>query len=149
MTDPLSQRVKITEAITSTAGAAAATDINGAILDMTGFESVLIVVVFGPIVGTAVTGIRAQRDTDAAGGTMADIEGTAVAVADDDDEKTFYLDVIRPGEQYVRVVVDRATANATVRAAFYIQYDAHEHPVAAHGATVSGEVHVDAIEGTA
>ena len=148
MTDPLSQRVKITEAITEANGVAAATPINGAILDMSGFESVLIVVVFGAIVGTAVTSVKAQRDDAVAMGTAADILGTGQTVADTDDGKTFYIDIIRPAERYVRVVVGRGTANATVRAAFYIQYDAREHPVT-QGATVVGERHIDAIEGTA
>lgn len=149
MTEPLSQRVKISEAITEAAGAAGITNINGAILDMSGFEAVLVVVTFGAIVAGAVTSIRAQRDTDPAGGTMADLQGSNQVIADTDDGKTFYIDLLRPAtKRYVRVVVNRATQNATVRSAFYIQYDPREKPTV-QGALIAGERWVDPVEGTA
>lgn len=144
----LTTRVKWSEAITEANGVAATTDINGAIIDMAGFEGVLMVVTFGTITATAVTSIKAQRDTDVAGGTMADIEGTAQTVADDDDGKTFMIDLLRPAERYVRVVVDRGTANAVVRAAYYLRYGAHEEPVS-QGSLMNVELHKDRVEGTA
>ena len=144
----LSKCCKITQAITSAAGVAAATDLNGATLDMQGFESVLMTVVFGVITSGAVTGIRAQQDTASGMGTAADLLGTAQVVADDDDEKTFYIDLVKPAERYVRLVVDRATQNAVVASATYIQYSARVLPVT-HGSNVSGETHVSPAEGTA
>jgi len=149
MVEHLTSRVKIIEAITEANGVAGMADINGSIVDMSGFEAIAFVVIFGAIVGTAVTGIRIQRDVDVAGGTMADIEGSAQAIADTDDGKIVISDVYRPGERYVRGVVDRGTANATVRAAFYILYGSHEHPVSGHGATVVVEQLKDKPEGTA
>jgi hypothetical protein len=75
---------------------------------------------------------------------------TAQTVADNDDGKTFVIELIRPRERYVRVIVDRGTQNAVVRAAFYLQHGAHEHPVAAQGSTVvTPEYFVDVAEGTA
>lgn len=144
----LSKNVKISTAITPTAGAAGTTDINGSTLDMQGFEGVLIIVRMGAITGTAVTSIKAQQDTDSGAGTMADLLGTAQTVADTDDDKTFYIDLYKPAERYVRVVVDRGTANAVVASAEYIQYGAHVAPTT-HGTNVSGETHVSPAEGTA
>ncbi len=144
----LSKNVKITPAILPSEGVAGTTDLNGAILDMQGFEGVLIEVVFGVITSGAVTSIKAQQDTDSAGGTMADLAGTAQTIADTDDDKTFYIDLYRPQERYVRLVVDRATQNAVVSSATYIQYGARVAPTT-HGTNVSGETHVSPAEGTA
>lgn len=144
----LSKQIKITQAITPTDGAAGTADINGTILDMQGFEGVLVEVVFGTITSGAVTSIKMQQDTASGMGTAADLTGTAQTVADDDDEQIFYIDLYKPVERYVRVVVDRGTQNAVVASATYFQYGAHDQPVS-HGATVSGETHVSPAEGTA
>lgn len=102
--------------------ASAATDREGAIIDMAGWTGVLMFVKFATIAAGAVTSIKAQQDTDSAGGTMADLEGTAIAVADDDDNQTFCLNIIRPAERYVRVAIDKDATNATAEVAWYIQY---------------------------
>jgi len=144
----LSKNVKISTAITPTAGVAGTSDINGSILDMEGFDGVLVIVRFGEITGSAVTSIKMQQDTAVGGGTMADLADTAQTVADTDDDKTFYIDLYRPLERYVRVVVDRATQNAVVASAEYIQYGARLAPTT-HGTGVSGETHASPAEGTA
>lgn len=144
----LSKQGKLSIAITPTDGAAGTADINGAIIDMQGFESVLMIVTFGAITATAVTSIKAQQGAAANLSDAADLEGTAQAVADDDDDKTFYIEITRPRERYVRLVVDRGTANAVVASATYIQHGAAKQPVS-HGANVSGETHISPAEGTA
>ena len=144
----LSKAVKITQAITPAAGAAGSTDIEGAVIDMAGFEGVLMVVTFGEITGSAATAVRAQQGAAANLSDAADLLGTAQTVADNDDGDTFYIDLYRPLERYVRVVVDRATQNAVVASATYFQYGASDLPVT-HGATVNGELHVSPAEGTA
>ncbi len=148
MNTPLIQQIKIVEAITEAQGAAGQTAINGAAVDMTDFENVLVVVTFGTIAAGAVTSVKVQRDTASSMATAADIEGSGQTVADDDDGKTFYADITRPGERYVRVVVGRATQNATVRSAFYVLYGARKMPTT-QGALILGETHRDRIEGTA
>ena len=105
-------------------------------------------VTFGVITGSAVTSIKAQQDTASGMGTAADLEGTGQTIADDDDEKTFYIDLYKPEERYVRLVVPRATQNAVVSSAIYIQYGSSKAPVT-HGTNVTGELHVSPDEGTA
>jgi hypothetical protein len=147
----ISKNDKISIAITSAEGVAATSDINGATLDMQGFEGVLMIVTFGVITGGAVTSLKAQQDSAAGMGTAADLEGTAQTIADTDDEKTFYIDLFRPTERYMRLVVDRGTQNAVVASATYIQYgmeSGRKAPVT-HGTNVSGELHVSPAEGTA
>jgi len=144
----LSEAVKISTAVTPTDGVAGTTDIEGTILDMSGFDGVLMLVRMGTITATAVTSIKAQSGTDDTMSDAADLEGTSQSIAADDDDETFYIDLRAPKERYVRLYVDRGTANAVVASAEYIQYKAHVL-VTSHGTGVSGEAHVTPDEGTA
>lgn len=144
----LIEGIKITQAITPTAGVAGTADINGATLDMAGFDGVLMRITMGAITATAVTSIKAQQGAASNLSDAADLEGTAQAIADTDDEKIFYIDIQRPAEQYVRIVVDRGTANAVVTSAEYFQYEARDK-VTTQGSNVSGETFVTPDEGTA
>lgn len=145
----LSKEVKISSAITPTEGAAGTTDVEGAVLDMGGFEGVCAVVRFGAITAGAVTSIKMQGGDESDGSDMTDLEGTAQTIADTDDDKTFYIDVAKPvNHRYVQVYVDRGTQNAVVADALYLQYGAHHTPVT-HGANVAGETHISPEDGTA
>ncbi|HYV18614.1 MAG TPA: hypothetical protein VFC25_06265 [Verrucomicrobiae bacterium] len=139
MKGPIIQATKLQSAVTPTAGAAGATNINGSIIDMAGFDACLIAVHFGAIVAGALTSIKAQQGDDSGLSDAADVAGSSVTVADTDDDKVFYIDV-RPRKRYLRLVVSRATQNATVCAS-YLQYDAHDEPsaqlAAVTGATVT------------
>lgn len=148
MRQNLSQNAKISQAITPTAGAAGVTDIEGATLDMLGFEGVLMVVTFGAITAGAVTSIKAQSGAASDLADAADLVGTGQTIADDDDGEIRYIDLFRPVERYVRLYVDRATQNAVVASAEYIQYGPGVAPTT-HAAVVSGETHVSPAEGTA
>lgn len=149
MSHKLSEEIKITQAITPANGAAGTTTINGATLDMAGWDGVLMIVTFGAITATGVQSIKAQQGQQSNLSDAADLLGTGQAVADSDDEKTFYIDLWRPAERYVRVVVPRATANANVAEALYIQYRGRNLPPSAQGANVAGESHNSPAEGTA
>lgn len=144
----LSKRSKLEIAITPTNGAAGTTDINGSAADLTasGASGVLFEVAFGAITATAVTSIKAQGSND--NSSWSDLEGTAQAIADTDDEKVFYIDLYRPIHRYNRVVVDRGTANAVVAVALNHHYGLREQ-LPTHGTGVSGEFHASPIAGTA
>jgi len=144
----MSKNVKISDAILPSAGVAATTDIEGAVLDMAGFESVLMMVVFGEITGSAVTSIKAQQGDESDLSDATDLEGTGQTIADDDDNETFYIDLVKPTKRYVRLYVDRGTQNAVVASASYLQYGAKKVPVT-HDTGVTGETHVSPAEGTA
>lgn len=146
-TEPFTDSHKIVQAVTIANGAAGTSAINGEIIDMQGFEHITFIIPFGPIVGGAVTSIKVQRDTDAAMGTAADIASTAQTVADDYDNKVKYVNVMRPGERYVRLVVSRGTQAATL-AAIAVLYGARNKPVT-QPTELAGETHKDAAEGTA
>jgi len=139
--------VKIVQVITIATGAAGATQIDGTAIDMAGYDGVCFIVQFGPIVAGAVTSIKAQQDVSAAMSTAADLLGSGQTVVDTADNTVFYIDVKSPKEDFVRLVVLRATQNATC-SAVAVLYGSRSRPVT-HGAGVAGETFVSPAEGTA
>jgi hypothetical protein len=141
---------KITQVITPTAGAAGTTDINSTAINMEGFEAALFIVTFGAITAAAVTSIKLQAsDDDGSTDDYTDLAGTGQTIADSDDEKVFFISIIRPRKKWVRLVVDRGTQNAVVASAECLQYHGRVGPTTAHGTNVAGESHVSPAEGTA
>lgn len=130
--------------------ASGSADRNGAEFDMQGFEGVLMIFKFAAIAAGAVTSIKAQQDTVTGMGSAADIEGTAQAVAADDDDQIFVIDLYRPRERFVRGVVDKDASNATAEVLVYVGYGARKMPTSmALTDEVSYELHVSPAEGTA
>ena len=144
------QLPKILEFVRAKAAVAAGTtDQTSSWIDTANCEGVMFAVVFGAITSGAVTSIKAQQAQISDGTGAADLEGTAIPVADTDDDKIFLLDVYRPRERYVACVVDRGTQNAVIDAIIAIPYGAKVVPVT-QGSTVGGsECHVSPAEGTA
>lgn len=138
---------KIVPCVTVADGAAGTSAIEGSVIDFSGYTGALIVVQTGPIVANAVTSIKFQHGDAADLGDAADVVGTGKAIADDDDNKVFYIDVSRVTKRYGRLYVSRATQNATV-AATALLYGSTLSPVT-QASDVSGETHVAKIAGTA
>ncbi len=139
----LSDSVKITKVQDHTiAGTSAVTS---DIIDMSGYAGVLFLTSFGT--AAANNTIKAQQDTDAAGGTMADLLGTSVASGTSDED--VWIDLTSPRERYVRVVVARGTSS-TLESVWAIQYGATAEPVDnVTSGTIIGEAHLAPAEGTA
>lgn len=136
--------------VVSNAVAAGTTDIDPTAIDMDGYDSVCFIVQFGAITAGAVTSVKAQQSSDnGVGDAFADLAGTAQAVADDDDNKAFIIDINRPSERYVKPYVDRATQNAVVESIIAIQYCARNVPVAQPASIGGIETHNSPAEGTA
>ncbi|MDG3003242.1 hypothetical protein [Paludisphaera mucosa] len=112
--------------------AAGATDANGKVIDTLGYESIAFAINIGTITSTAVTGLKIQSGALANGSDMADVAGSAVAIADTQSNKVAWsAEVHRPSKRYVRVVVTRATANAVVAGGVAILGRAGYQPAAA------------------
>lgn len=146
----LSSVAKVTTALDFLA-ASAAVDRNGAGLDMAGFDGVLMIVKMADIAAGAATTIKAQQSSDnGVTDAYSDLEDTGIAIADDDDDQVFVIDLVKPVKRWVRVVVDKDAANATNECALYLQYGPRDLPVAQ---TVADEVtyerHVSPDEGVA
>lgn len=147
LSEPLSTCAKIKPAVLYGDGAAGTTALEGEPLDRDNFDHVLIVVMFGTITTGATVSIKAQQGDAADLSDAADITGTKVSVADTKSDNIFYLDILRPAKQYLRVYID--IADQTVEcAAWYLCYAPHTKPIT-QDAGVSGEIHKDEVAGTA
>lgn len=110
-----------------TLGAAATTAgttaVNGAAIDMAGFDGVLI---FGTI-ATAASGnfLKAQGGEASDLSDAADLAGTKVVT--DSDADLAILDIQKPRERYIRGVFVRGTSTA-VGDLYYIRYNDSEQP---------------------
>jgi hypothetical protein len=138
--------LKVVQATTVTAGAAGTTAVNGATVDMSGFEEIMVIVPFGAIVSGAATSIKWQEGATTSPTT--DVVGTNITVADTDDDTTKILRIVKPQNRYGRVVVSRATQNATVGAITYILSGGRTLPPT-DGSTTAGETHISPAAGTA
>lgn len=138
---------KIVSLITPTAGAAGTSAINSSVIDFAGYEGALILIHVGAVVSGAVTSVKFQGGATSSPTT--DIEGTNQAIADTDDDTIKYIDIRRPIHRYGRIVVSRATQNATIGSAIAVLYGSRNRPVTQPSATVAGEVFVSPAAGTA
>lgn len=145
----LGKGVKVTRVMNAVA--AGTTSQNGSTLDMTGFEGVMFIALFGALTATQVTALKAQQGAASNLSDAADLVGTSVGpLADGDGNKALVLDVYKPRERYVRGVVVRGTANAVIDGMIAIQYGAGLKPTVHDATTIAfAETHVSPAEGTA
>lgn len=131
--------------------AAGTTDQTSSAIDTAGYEGVKIYTAFGTITSGAVTSVKVQQSSDdAAADAYADLTGTSVTVADDDDNQVVVHDIYRPRERYLKVVIDRGTQNAVIDGIIAVLYGADKMPTTDDSSTVvSRETHSSPAEGTA
>ena len=120
---------------------------NGATLDMSGWDGVLMIVHHATLATDAVGDIHAEQGAASNLSDAADLEGTAIVVADDDDDQVWCIDLYRPKERYVRLVVTKDASHAQAESAIYIQYCGKKLPVSSAGFD-EYELHVSPAEGT-
>lgn len=120
-------------------------------IDTQGFDGVKIYSAFGAITSGAATSVKIQQSSDdASADAYADLLGTSVTVADDDDNQVVVHDIYRPRERYLKVVISRATQNAVIDGIIAVLYGAIKQPTTDDTTTVvSRETHVSPAEGTA
>lgn len=103
-------------------------------IDMQDFDSCTFVAVFGAIVVTGVQSVEVHESDSPSSGFTA-LAGSKIVVADSDDDKAVFVEIHRPLKRYLKMVVNRATANSTLNAIIAIQSQAKLVPVS-HDATV-------------
>lgn len=132
-----SKRTRVSNAVV-----AGTTDVNTTVLDMEGFDCVYWEALFGTLTATQVTSIKAQQGDLSDGSDATDITGaTAGPLADGDSNKVLVLEVIRPRKRFVRLVVDRGTANAVIDGVMGCQYHCVKQPQA-DDTTIASKVSV-------
>jgi len=115
----LSDSIKASLALAYASGTA---DRTGEIIDMSGYEGVMIVVHVHAVATGATVAVKAQTATAVGFGTPHDVLGSSQAVADDDDGQVFIIDIKAPSERFVRVYLDNDAANAVAASAMYYRY---------------------------
>ena len=143
----LSKYAKVTRVLNAVA--AGVTNQNGSVIDMSGFEGVQFIALFGALTATQVTSLKVQQGDLADGSDMADLEGSAhTALADVDGNKCLVTDLFRPEKRFVRAVVTRGTANAVIDGVIALQYRARVQPVANDSTVKSTKLLVSPEAGT-
>ena len=144
----LNSDVKLQRVLNATA--VGTTTLNGAVVDTAGFDTCRFLVAFGAITdGTP--DIKAQQGTQSDGSDMADLADTLVTLADTDDNDLAVLEITRPRERYLRVVVVRGGATGSVVDGAIAELGSpRSSPVTHDSATVAAsETHASPAEGTA
>lgn len=130
--------------VLAAATAAGTSDINGNVVDMAGFESVIGIVCLGAVTDTGTLILKAQTGDASDGSDMADISGATTTIVTESggnlDNKYIVLDVHKPLKRYARFIIDRGTANAVVEHAVQIRYNAGRTPCA-HGTIAAKAVY--------
>jgi len=121
-------------------------DRNSASVDMAGKEWVLFIAKFATVAAGAVTSVKLQQSADDS--SFADLAGTGITVAADDDNQSFAIALYRPSDRYVRLVVDKDAANATAETAIAIS-DPAGVGLASITDEITVEMHYSPAEGTA
>lgn len=130
--------------------AAGQTDVTSSVIDTAGYEGVRFILGLGALTSTTVVSTKVRGGALSNGSDLADLEGTSVAVADDDDNQIVVIDVYRPQERYIALKTLRATANAVIDFLVVELYGARKEPVTTtHATVVATEMHVSPEEGTA
>lgn len=125
------------------------TNQNGSVIDMSGFEGIMFTAAFGALTATAVTGIKVQQGALADGSDMADLAGSALAIADTGSNQLLATDVYRPQERYVRLVVTRGIANAVIDGVTAVQYSPRVSPTTQDTTVAASEQLISPVEGVA
>lgn len=116
-------------------------------VDTKGYDTIEFVVHLGVIAAGAVTTAKLQQSDDTTDGNFADIAGSAVSIAADDDGEFKVLTIHKPRERYVRLYLDKDATNAVGASVTAFLHDAESSPVGQ--ATVGGVLLVEPVEGTA
>lgn len=139
--------IQVRKALAYASGTA---DRTGAIIDMANNEWILAIVSCAAIHNSATYSIKMQQDDAVGGGTMADLLGTAIPIAGDDDDQVFAILLIKPRKRYVRLYVDKDTSNACAESAIYILGGSRSLPALANITDeLTVERHESPAEGTA
>lgn len=146
----LSKRTKL---IRHSAAVAAGTSVitPGSGVDCQGFRSCRFIASFGTIVAGAATSVEVhQSSDDGSSDSYTALLGSKITVADDDDNKLVAVDIVAPRERYLKLVVNRATQDATLDGIVAELYDPSEIPTTDDSSTVvDQETHIAPAEGTA
>lgn len=121
---------------------AAQSDVTSTEVDVSNFEGALFTVAMGAIDGSAETTCFVRSAAATGMASAAELEGTIITIADDDDDKIFVMDVYRPLEPFLDVKVTRATSNSEVENIQVELYGPRKAPTTHDSGTVADATYV-------
>ncbi len=140
----LSNAVLITK-IKDATSAAGSTVLESSVLDMAGYEGVLLFTSYGTAAADNLLKAKMSSANDSA--AMGDIEGSAIAPGASDEDQ--WIDIYRPRKRYVQLAAVRATSTK-LGDMWAIQYGPRVKPTDNNTAgTIAGEALVSPSTGTA
>ncbi len=111
--------------------AAGQTEQTSTILDMSGYDSVMFILVCGTVTDASVITLTPKENTTSSTSGATAVAGTAPTItAATSSDAILIVDVIRPSKRYVYADVTRTTQNCAISAVIAIQYNSHSLPVA-------------------
>lgn len=130
---------KIVRVSADGAGVASATPSKGTIVDMYGWNSVMLIALMGDVVNLSEVDLRAAAADVNDTAQMVLLAGTAGGVADATsfDNKAVVLDVVNPNKRYVEAQLFHVTQNAPFDGIIAILYDPWHAPEDTLDATVA------------
>lgn len=138
--------MKFSNAVAATA--AGTTEIDCGLLDTQGFLNNAVMVLPGAIVSGAATSVKWKHGDLADGSDLMDVAGSGLTILDTHDGGIFVSEIVKPLKRYAKAEILRATQNATIDRAVYIQGRAFRVPVT-QDATVKGtEILFSPVDGT-
>lgn len=140
----LSNNVLITK-IKDVSSAAGSTVLESSVIDMAGYDGVLLFTSFGTAAADNI--IKAKMSSASDTGTMGDIEGSAVGAGSSDEDQ--WIDIYRPRKRYIQLSAARGTSSK-LGDMWAIQYGGRKLPEDnAVAGTIHGELLVSPSSGTA
>lgn len=117
-------------------------------VDTLGYAAVRFLALFGTLTASQVTNIKVQHSDD--NSTFADVSTSASSnMADADSNKALIVELFKPQKRYVRLSVQRGTANAVIDGVVAELYRPSFGAVTAHSTISSQEIINSAGSGTA
>ncbi len=133
---------------------AGTTDQTTSAVDMqtdTGYDEVTFLCLFGTLTSSQVTLIKSvqQSSDDGVADDYTDLAGSASAALADADSNKMLAITVRPSKRYVKLVIDRGTANAVIDGVIVILSQPHKRPTAQPTTITSWETTDYPAEGSA
>lgn len=110
------------------ASAAGTTAINSDPVDCLGYRNVAFITTVGAITTGGTQSIKLEHDDASGMGTVADVSGKSITIADDDDNQSFLLSY-PVAKRYVRATITRADQNSAFGEIYALLYNAEKLPI--------------------
>lgn len=114
------------------------------------FDECTFLAAFGALTATQVTKIKVQQsDDDGVADAYSDLAGSESAALADADSNKMLCVTVRPQKRYLKLIIDRGTANAVIDGVWAIKSQAKDIAVTQPTTIIGWETHDYPAEGTA